>query len=62
MMEAGFWPFSVGARSPTKDVPALPASYELESSESPASLNLLGSVIVNFTSFSTMGLSEGGGG
>jgi len=52
--------FSVGARSPTRDVLTLPASYELGSSGSSASLNLPGSVIVNFASLSTMGLSEGG--
>ena len=52
--------FSVGAKGPTKDVLALPASYEMGSSRSLASLDLPGSVTVDFTPSPTLGLSDGG--
>ena len=51
--------FSVGAKARTKDVLALPASYELGSSGSSASLNLPGSVTVDFAPSPTLGLSNG---
>ena len=52
--------FSVGARGRTKDVLALPPSYEMGSSSSSASLNLPDSVTVDFSSSSTPGLSDAG--
>jgi len=51
--------FSVGAKGRTKDVLAMPASYELGSSGSSTSLNLPGSVTVDFASSPTQGLSNG---
>ena len=51
--------FSVGANGPTKNILALPASYEMGSSGSSASLNLPGSVTVDFTSSSALVLSNG---
>lgn len=53
--------FSVGAKGQAKDILALPPSYELGSSGSPSSLNLPGSVTVNFASPPTSNLSEGVG-
>lgn len=53
--------FSVGAEGRAKGALALPASYEMELSGSPASLSLPGSVLVNFASSSRSGLSEGEG-
>ena len=52
--------FSVSAKGRTKDVLALPASYEMGSSRSSASLNLPGSVTVDFSppSTSERGLSN----
>ena len=52
--------FSVGAKGRIKDVLALPASYEMGSSRSSASLNLPGSVTVDFSPPSTSGLSDVG--
>ena len=52
--------FSVGARGRTKDVLALPPSYEMGSSSSSASLNLPEWVTVDFSSSSTPGLSDAG--
>ena len=52
--------FSVGAKGRTKDVLALPPSYEMGSSRSSASLNLPDSVTVDFSSLSTPSLSDGG--
>ena len=49
--------FSVGARGPAKNVLALPASREMGGSS--ASLNLPGSVAVDFTSLPVLGLSNG---
>jgi len=51
--------FSVGARGPTKDVLALPASYEMGSRRSSGSLNLPGSVTVDFAPSPGLGLSNG---
>ena len=52
--------FSVSAKGRAKDPLALPASYEMESSGSSASLNLPDSVLVNFVSPLRSGLFEGG--
>jgi len=52
--------FSVGARGPTRDVLALPASYEMGSSRSSGSLNLPDSVTVDFEPSPGLGLSNGG--
>ena len=52
--------FSVGAGGPAKGVLALPASYEMGSSGSSASLKLPGSVTVDFKPSSALGLSNGG--
>jgi biotin--protein ligase len=52
--------FSVSAKGRTKDVLALPPSYEMGSSRSSASLNLPDSVTVDFSSLSTQSLSDGG--
>jgi biotin--protein ligase len=51
--------FSVGAKCPAKDILALPASYGIGSVGS-ASLNLPGSVTVDFTSSSTLGPADEG--
>ena len=53
--------FSVGAKGRTKDVLALPSSYELGSSGSSPSLNLPDSVTVDFAPSPTLGLPGGGG-
>jgi len=52
--------FSVGAKGPTKDILALPASYEMGSSRSSGSLNLPDSVTVDFAPSPALGLSSGG--
>ena len=52
--------FSVGAKGPTKDVLALPASHEMGSSRSSASLDLPDSVTVDFASSPALSLSNGG--
>jgi hypothetical protein len=51
--------FSVGAKCPAKDILALPASYGIGFVGS-ASLNLPGSVTVDFTSSSTLGPADEG--
>ena len=51
--------FSVGAKGPTKDVLALPASYEVGSSRSSTSLDLPDSVIVDFAPSPVPGISSG---
>ena len=53
--------FSVGAKGRTKDVLALPASYEVGSSGSLPSLNLPDSVTVSFVSSPAFSLPDGGG-
>ena len=52
--------FSVGAKGRTKDVLALPPSYEMGLSRSSASLNLPDSVTIDFSSLPTPSLSDGG--